>query len=222
MLAATHGEGDAPASAKGFLDRLAQLPAAPAAPVAVLGFGDRSFTAFCAFALQVDAAAHARRWAALLPLDTVDRQSPQDFARWGRTPGAAIGIPLELSHEPATPVTQRLSLLSRRDYGAEVQAATAILRFALPGTTLRQRLTGKGLARFQAGDLLGILPEGSAVPRLYSLASGASDGFVEIVGQETPARPVFGGSSWRLNPATACGPFCGATTAFRHARTERR
>ncbi|QIR86808.1 PepSY domain-containing protein [Paracoccus sp. AK26] len=186
ILAATYGEGDAPASAKGFLDRLAQLPAAPAAPVAVLGFGDRSFPAFCAFALQVEASAHAKGWATLLPLDTVDRQSPQDFARWGRALGTAIGIPLELPHQPVTPVTQTLTLLSRRDYGAEVQAPTAILRFALPGTTLWQRLTGKGLARFQAGDLLGILPEGSAVPRLYSLASGARDGFVEIVVRKHP------------------------------------
>lgn len=186
ILAATYGEGDAPASAKGFLDRLAQLPAAPAAPVAVLGFGDRSFPAFCAFAVQVEAAAHAKDWATLLPPDTVDRQSPQDFARWDRTLGAAIGIPLELSHEPVTPVTQTLTLLSRRDYGAEVQAPTAILRFALPKTTLWRRLTGKGLARFQAGDLLGILPEGSAGPRFYSLASGARDGFVEIVVRKHP------------------------------------
>lgn len=186
ILAATYGEGNAPASAKGFLDRLAQLPAAPAAPVAVLGFGDRSFPAFCAFALPVEAAVQAKGWTTLLPLDTVDRQSSQDFARWGRTLGAAIGIPLELSHQPVTPVTQTLTLLSRRDYGAEVQAPTAIMRFALPRTTLWQRLTGKGLARFQAGDLLGILPEGSAVPRLYSLASGARDGFVEIVVRKHP------------------------------------
>lgn len=186
ILAATYGDGDAPASAKGFLDRLAQLPAAPAAPVAVLGFGDRSFPAFCAFAVQVEAAAHAKGWATLLPRDTVDRQSPQDFARWGRTLGAAIGIPLDLSHKPVTPDAQTLILLSRRDYGAEVQAPTAILRFALPGTSLWQRLTGKGLARFQAGDLLGILPEGSAVPRFYSLASGARDGFLEIVVRKQP------------------------------------
>jgi sulfite reductase (NADPH) flavoprotein alpha-component len=49
----------------------------------------------------------------------------------------------------------------------------AILRFALPKASLWQRLTGQGLARFEAGDLLGILPEGSAVPRFYSLASGS-------------------------------------------------
>jgi len=186
VLAATYGEGDAPASAKGFLDRLARLPKAPNAPLTVLGFGDRSFAAFCAFAAAVDQAARAMGWAILLPMDTVDRQSPQDFARWGHALGVALGISLDLSHQPVLPAAESLTLISRRDYGAEVQAPTAILRFALPKTTLWQRLTGRGFARFKAGDLVGILPEGSAVPRLYSLASGMRDGFVEIVVKKHP------------------------------------
>jgi sulfite reductase (NADPH) flavoprotein alpha-component len=41
-------------------------------------------------------------------------------------------------------------------------------------------LLGRGFPRFSAGDLLGIVPEGSALPRFYSLASGSRDGFVEI------------------------------------------
>lgn len=186
ILAATYGEGDAPASAKGFLDRLARLTAPPSAPLAVLGFGDRSFPAFCAFAAEVDAAARAKGWSTLLPMDTVDRQSPQDFARWGRALGEALGLTLDLNHQPARPDADSLTLLSRRDYGAEVQAPTAILRFALPKASLWARLTGRGFARFQAGDLIGILPEGSVVPRFYSLASGSRDGFVEIVVKKHP------------------------------------
>lgn len=181
LMAATYGEGGAPASAKGFLDRLATLAEAPEAPLAVLGFGDRSFPAFCGFAAAVDRLARAKSWATLLPMGAVDRQSPQDFARWGRALGTALGVPLELDHRPIHPAAGSLTLVSRRDYGAEVQAPTAILRFALPKASLFARLTGRGFARFQAGDLLGILPEGSAAPRFYSLASGSRDGFVEIV-----------------------------------------
>ncbi len=185
ILAATYGNGDVPASAKGFLDRLAPMDAAPGAPMAVLGFGDRSFGAYCAYAQAVADAAAAKGWAMLLPFDTVDRQSPQDFARWGRLLGAALGLPLELAHQPERPPTEPLTLIARRDFGAEVQAPTAILRFALPRLSWWQRLTGwltgRGFARFQAGDLLGILPEGDPLPRLYSLASARSDGFVEIV-----------------------------------------
>jgi sulfite reductase (NADPH) flavoprotein alpha-component len=186
ILAATYGEGAAPASAKGFLDQLAQITEPPAAPLAVLGFGDRSFPAFCTFAGNVEAAARARGWPALLPMDTVDHQSPQDFARWGRALGQALGLPLELDHQPERPKARSLTLISRRDYGEAVQAPTAILRFALPEATLWARLTRQGFARFQAGDLLGILPKGSAVPRFYSLASGSRDGFVEIVVKKHP------------------------------------
>jgi len=186
ILAATYGEGDAPASAKGFLDALAAQPNPSTAPVAVLGFGDRSYPAFCAYAKAVEAALRDKGWASLMPMDTVDRQSPQDFARWGQALGTSLGIPLDLLHQPVLPTTQTVTLQSRRDYGAEVQVPMAILCFALPRLSLWQRLTGQGFSRFQAGDLLGILPDGSPLPRLYSLASSAKDGFVEIVVRQHP------------------------------------
>jgi len=186
LLAATYGEGEAPASAGDFLDRLAALPVAPAAKVAILGFGDRSFPAFCGYAQEVGRAVEAKGWKSLLPLDTVDRQSPQDFARWGRALSAALGTTFELNHQPARPRTQALVLASRRDYGAEVQAPTSILRFALPKASLWQRIMGRAFPAFEAGDLLGIVPEGSAVPRFYSLASGRRDGFVEICVRKQP------------------------------------
>lgn len=186
ILAATYGDGAAPASAKGFLDRLAALKHAPDAPLAVLGFGDQSFPAYCAFAKAVTRAAQARGWPLLLPPDTVDRQSPQAFARWGHALGRSMGITLDLTHQPALPRTRTLTLIARRDYGQAVQAPTAILRFALPRRTLWQRLTGTGFARFQAGDLLAVLPQGDPVARLYSLASAHRDGFVEIVVRKQP------------------------------------
>jgi sulfite reductase (NADPH) flavoprotein alpha-component len=43
------------------------------------------------------------------------------------------------------------------------------------------------MARFRPGDLLGILPEGSLLPRYYSLASGTRDGFAEIVVRKQPS-----------------------------------
>jgi sulfite reductase (NADPH) flavoprotein alpha-component len=187
VLAATYGEGTAPASAKGFLDRLAALPKAPGMPLAVLGFGDRKFPEFCAYADDVRRAADEKGWAQLLPMGTVDRQSPQEFARWGRNLGTALGQPLELSHSPAIPRSTILTLISRRDYGAEMQTPAAILRFALPKTGIWARLTLRGLGRFSSGDLLGVIPEGSPVPRFYSLASGRRDGFVEICVSRQPA-----------------------------------
>jgi len=180
LLAATYGEGAAPASAKGFLDRLATLPQALDMPLAVLGFGDRQFPEFCGYATDVTRIAKEKGWPQLLPMATVDRQSPQEFARWGHDLGQALNHSLELSHSPTIPRSHALTLISRRDYGAQVQAPSAILRFGFPKPGRLARLAGCGFSRFSAGDLLGIIPKGSPVPRFYSLASGHGDGFVEI------------------------------------------
>jgi len=218
LLAATYGDGAAPASAKGFLDRLNASDRAPNIPLAVLGFGDRSFPAYCAFARDVAAAAQAKGWPELLALDTIDRQSPQDFARWGRALGDVLGIALELSHQPVLPTSETLTLVSRRDYGAEVQAPTAILRFALPRVSLWQRLLGGGFARFQAGDLIGILPEGGSVPRLYSLASGRRDGFIEIVVKRHPGG-LCSGQLTALEPGETVSAFLRPNPGFRPGRS---
>ncbi len=217
ILTATYGNGDAPASARGFLDRLKFLRPAPAASLAVLGFGDRGFPAYCAFAQAVAGTARAAGWKMAVPFDTVDRQSPQDFARWGRSLGAAMGLELELDHRAALPAALPLTLVSRRDYGAQVQAPTAILRFALPRVTLLRRLTGHGFGRFTAGDLLGILPEGPAAPRFYSLASGRRDGFVEIVVRKQPAG-LCSGQLHELRPGDTVRAFLRRNPGFRAGR----
>ncbi len=186
VMTATWGDGDAPSSAKGALERMAQAVPLTGVPLVVLGFGDRSFPAFCAFAEAVDTAALTAGWAMPLPLDRIDRQSPQAFARWSRAFGDFLGLPLDITYQPAPPPCTALHLVSRRDYGERVQAPTAILRFALPSVGLWARLTGRGFGRFRAGDLLGIVPQGDTVARLYSLASGQADGFVEIVVRKHP------------------------------------
>lgn len=183
LLAATYGDGAAPASALGFLQRLAALPQAPDVPLAIVGFGDRQFPHFCAYAQEVANAATAKGWQTLVPIVTVDRQSPQDFACWGRALGAVLDQSIDLQHHPLLPCTQTLTLLSRRDYGREMQAPTAILRFALPPRSLMARMArmaGRTLPNFAAGDLLGIIPEQATLPRFYSLASSSRDGFAEI------------------------------------------
>ena len=217
VMAATYGAGDAPASARGFLERLERLDRAPALPLAVLGFGDSGFPRFCGFAQAIAAAADRLGWQHLLPMGTVDRQSPQDFARWGEALGRALGLPLTLDVQPVAPRTVPLTLLSRRDYGAEVQAPQAILRFALPRRSLRDRLTGRGLGGFVAGDLLGIVPEGSDVPRFYSLASGAKDGFIEIAVSKHPGG-LCSGQLTALMPGETVNAFLRPNPSFRLAR----
>lgn len=214
ILAATYGNGDEPATARGFLARLAAMETAPPAALAVLGFGDSSFPAFCGYARRIAALAAAKGWEQILDVATVDRQSPQDFARWGSDLGVMLGLPLDLVHQPAPPAATALTLVSRRDYGAEVQAPSAILRFSTPTSSLWQRLTGTGFTRFEAGDLIGVIPEGSAVPRFYSLASGAADGFIEIVVRRQPGG-LCSGQLTMLEPGQTAQAFLKSNPAFR-------
>jgi sulfite reductase (NADPH) flavoprotein alpha-component len=213
VLTATYGDGGAPQSAHRFLSRLQALKSAPAPEFAVLGFGDRSFSQYCAFAEACGAAlTRAGSWP-LLGFDTVDRQSGQDFARWGTRLGAALGMPLALSHAPLHPALHGLRLVEREDYGLEVQAPTTILRFAATETRTWFGRRAR-LPRFAAGDLVGITPPGSTVPRYYSIASSSRDGVLEIC-----VRKQAGGQASEflhgLTPGDKVGAFIRRNPDFR-------
>ncbi|SON57259.1 Cytochrome P450(BM-3) [Hartmannibacter diazotrophicus] len=188
VLTATYGDGEAPSSARRFLDRLANLKSAPARTYYVLGFGDRQFAHYCRFADMADRALAAKGAERLLDTARIDRQSAQAFAKWGVDLGHVLGTPLDLHHVPTRPRTCRLRLIERRDYGIDVDAHTAVLRFGVGEVrpSLHRRLFGARLPRFEAGDLVGILPPGNNVARFYSLASASRDGILEICVRKHP------------------------------------
>lgn len=218
ILTATYGDGAAPASANRFLVRLDTVK--NPLPVAVLGFGDRSFPHFCRFAEDVASALRDRGWPALAKLACIDRQSAQDFARWGADLGAAIGTELTLTHIAARPKTIALELIERVDYGAEVQAPTVILRFAAPTAAahanLWRRLRAPRLPEFEPGDLVGILPPGSDLPRFYSLGSSSRDGVLEICVRKHPGG-LCSSFLHELEPGVRIEAFIRKNPAFRPA-----
>ena len=227
VLAATYGEGQAPAHASHALENIAKLNASAVpkpVPVTVLGFGDRQFPAFCAFAKAVDATLRAKGWPALLPLECIHQQSAQQFARWGDALAQALNQPLVLAHVPRLPATTQLTLTARQDYpGNGSQPPTAILRFAWPdtqATSLWARWQGHGLARFAAGDLVGLVAPGSAVPRYYSLASGWEDGFLEICVRLLPGG-LCSAHLLGLKPGEPVAAFIRPNPGFALPRTKR-
>ena len=212
ILAATWGDGGAPASAQRFLDRLAGLEGRTS--VAVLGFGDRSFPDFCGYGRAVAEALDARGFPHLLGFKRIDRRSAQEFAQWGHDLGAALGHDLVLEHVAERPATTSLELVEREDYGVAVGAPVAILRFAAP---LDRRSLKRGrLPTFEAGDLLGVVPPGEAMPRFYSLASSATDGVVEICVRLMPGG-VCSSHLHALRPGDAIDAFVRTNPSFRPA-----
>jgi sulfite reductase (NADPH) flavoprotein alpha-component len=183
VLTATYGDGGAPSSADQFLARLSRCPPDPATRYAVLGFGDSQFGKFCQFAKDVDAAFREHGCRRALGLATINRQSSQEFARWGVAVGDMLGLPLTLEHTPAHPRTFPLGLRERIDYGREAAEPTVVLRFVAAPAAHGKR---HRLPHFEAGDLVGIIPPGSAMPRFYSLASGSRNGILEICVRKHP------------------------------------
>ncbi|MEO5963204.1 MAG: PepSY domain-containing protein [Thermomonas sp.] len=185
ILTSTYADGEAPNSANRFLARLDKFSGSNKPSFAVLGFGDRQFPKFCQFARDTQDALLARGWQQSLALDTIDRQSAQEFARWGQAVGPLFQRELTLAYTHKSPQTQPLALISKTEYGVQIGAPTSILRFGPIAQQTRMARFGRmlgfnGLPRFEAGDLVGVVPPGSPVPRFYSLASGSKDGFLEI------------------------------------------
>ena len=214
VLAATYGEGQAPAHAKDALERIAKLTTS-AVPVTVLGFGDRQYPAFCAFAEALEQTLRARGWPALLPLECIHQQSSQQFTRWGQALAQALGEPLVLDYVPRVPPTTALTLVARQGYREHSDEPTAILRFAWPAQG-----GGARLGHFAAGDLVGILAPGSAVPRYYSLASGSQDGFLEICVRLLPGG-LCSTHLLGLQPGDSIAAFIRSNPGFALPRTRR-
>ncbi len=183
LMTATYGDGVAPASAARFLDKLAHYQSS--LPVAILAFGDRMFANFCGYGDQVFAAVDAAGLPRFLPMARVDRQSAADFNAWVQDLGRLLGLTLTPNLQIQRPKTTKLDLVARHDYGLQVQAPTTVLRFLM-----RRPAGWRGVfapaPAYAAGDLLGLMPPGSDVPRLYSLASSRRDGFVEIAVRKMP------------------------------------
>ncbi|MER1967048.1 PepSY domain-containing protein [Castellaniella sp. GW247-6E4] len=185
VLAATYGEGQAPAHATRALDRITGLPLG-SVPVTVLGFGDRQFPAFCAYAEAVERVLRGRGWSRTLPLECIHQQSAQQFERWGVALSRALGETLVLDYVPRVPPSVALELIGREEYVGGANGPTVVLRFRWSDPGWVDRLRGRGMPRFEAGDLVGVVPPASPVPRYYSLASSRRDGFLEICVRRLP------------------------------------
>ncbi len=183
VIAATWGEGEAPARATGFLAALLadDAPRMEKVNFAVLALGDRAYAQFCAIGHAIDerlAALGGRRAAPLLECD-LDYDAPA--AAW-----LATTLP-ELRGAEAEPSPSVIHV----DFGAEAreysksnpfQAEITDLVNLNSSRSLKQTfhvelsLTGSGLT-YQPGDAIGIAPENdpAAVEAVLEVAGQAGN-----------------------------------------------
>ena len=156
----------------------------------------------------------ARGWAFGLETGFIDRQSAQDFQSWGEAASAFVGSKLTLVHQATLPKTIHVELQDRDNYGEAFQSPASVMRFALPKQSFFKRLMGGGLPKFEVGDLIGIVPPGSPVPRYYSLATSSSDGMIEICVRKQPGG-LCSEYLHDLQPGDACDVFVMPNPEFR-------
>lgn len=170
IVAATTGDGEPPDAARPFVRKvMRESPDLSGLGYAVLGLGDRHYSAFCAFAQEVDTWLSDGGAKPLWPRVSVDKLAEVDLAQWAahlKSVGAKTRAPIDQT-PPFSPWTltarERLNPLSR---------AAAIAHLTLRPT--------KALPDWQAGDLAEIETPSGAV-RTYSLASLPDSGQVELV-----------------------------------------
>ncbi|OYU49396.1 MAG: nitric oxide synthase [Rhizobiales bacterium PAR1] len=217
LLAATAGQGEAPASATQFLEKLARWQGAKPEAI-VLGFGDRTFPDFCGYADRVETALTEQGFRLALPTERVDRQSGEAFMAWGMRLGEHLQLPLHLEHQATRAGVRQFRLLTRTEYGIEVQAPTAILRFRIMpqycGLPLPlQRVLGL-LPRFEPGDLVAITPPGDTRPRFYSIGSSSRSGVLELCVRHQPGG-LCSGYLFGLQPGAQISAAIRPNPAFR-------
>lgn len=182
ILTSTYGDGCPPESAALFEQRLEQIEENARYHFAVLGFGDRQYPNFCGFALRVEKLLIKKGWQPLLPIELIDRKSPQTFARWGKRLSAKLNKSFELNYIPERPKTTTLRLVKRQVYAPDNRMPIVILRFCAQ--------KGKKLPKFSVGDLLGVFPpvqaaqgdesDAASMARFYSIGSCEKEGFIEL------------------------------------------
>lgn len=168
IFTSTYGEGEPPSNAKYFLDKVKTVPQQQQLQFAVLGFGSRTYTHFCGYANEVDAALRKQcRAVPLLDIMYVNDRSPQDFSDWitayTKQTGAQLLMPRELL-TPGKGGMKKMVVTAKTDKDGE-------------GAFLMQ-LKLKGGRKIASGDLLVIYPKNDHRERLYSI--GMVNGKVQL------------------------------------------
>ncbi|UYQ95699.1 NADPH cytochrome P450 oxidoreductase family protein [Chitinophaga horti] len=158
VMTSTYGSGEAPGSAKRFMEILPTVTQSQKIHFSVMAFGSRNYPDFCRFGYDVHLALTNQEWAVpFLDIHTIDDKSPEQSDLWMATWFQQIGLP-----KMALP-----EYLTRAPLG--LKPMTIISRTEPAHTDGAFSIRIKTSSSFTSGDLLAIYPGGDYRERQYSI-----------------------------------------------------
>ncbi|HET8804654.1 MAG TPA: PepSY domain-containing protein [Aequorivita sp.] len=159
ILTATYGEGESPTNARKFESLFKSISQPNKISYSVVGFGSLEYPNYCEFAIEVDSLLQMKEESkAVLPLYKIDDSDFTDFQKWAKKWSAQTGVPIKIEPPKQAKKLKQITF--------EVTERTPLNC----DDTFLLRLKPKQNVKFTSGDLLSVVPQGSAVARQYSIA----------------------------------------------------
>ncbi|NER12613.1 oxidoreductase [Leptobacterium flavescens] len=160
VFTATYGDGDAPANARLFEKRFAEIKPVNTLQFSVVGFGSTSYPNYCRFAIKVDGLLQGHpEFRSVMPLMKINDQSESAFKNWVK----------DWSTYSRTEIEPELPSISKKKNGKQPFKVVENSELNADDTFLLQLRVRKRTV-FQSGDLINITPPGEEKERQYSIA----------------------------------------------------
>jgi len=160
ILTATYGEGEPPTNARKFETIFPTIKQPNKIRYSVVGFGSLEYPDYCKFAIKVDALLQIHPdFQPLFPLYKIDNADLADFERWVEQLSKLLHISLSVEKPKVKKWNYKkttFKVVERTELNVD--------------DTFLIRLKPKKKISFTSGDLLSIFPEGTDIPRQYSIA----------------------------------------------------
>ncbi len=157
IFTATYGEGDAPANAQKFIQRMNTIEPINKLNYSVIGFGSKAYPEFCKYAIEVNEnLQNHHKFSPTIPLFKINNQEINSFNKWVAKWSHFNKIELETNfNENLKPNKQVFTVINKTAMNND-------------NTFIIQLKPDKKI-KFTSGDLLSITPKNETKSRLYSI-----------------------------------------------------